>query len=168
VNDFNNDGNMDVCFMGGDDTYPFNLSSLAFGSGSTTFTLDSFFNGNIENAIVDDADFDHDGDADLVWDHFIIRNDLIATGTPVTNESKEFSVFPNPADQFIEIKTKSFEKGGLVSVVNQLGAIVMQFEIKDNLNGQRISISELPAGAYLVKMISAEGESPIEPFIISR
>ncbi|MEP7169344.1 MAG: T9SS type A sorting domain-containing protein [Bacteroidota bacterium] len=80
---------------------------------------------------------------------------VVTTG--ISNNSKELNtnIFPNPADKFITIQLEE-NKSAIVSLSNLEGKLVMQKIISQNEN--RIDISLLPKGNYLINIKSDKGE----------
>jgi len=68
----------------------------------------------------------------------------------------QLSIFPNPAEEHIRIAFEtSPNEESTVSIVNQVGQIVIQTKIFSNINGQvnePFEISHLPSGIYFVNV----------------
>jgi len=69
--------------------------------------------------------------------------------------SKMFSVYPNPAQNFITIKTLLTDELWKMKITNLVGE-VMQAEEFDSDNQRTISVSELPAGIYFISLSSTD------------
>ena len=65
----------------------------------------------------------------------------------------QFSVFPNPADEYIEITSDSNITNEEIIIYNQQGELVLKQSI---LNSDLIDISQLESGMYLYKIIKNE------------
>ena len=69
-----------------------------------------------------------------------------------TNEWKMISIYPNPAGNYLEINlgnTNPLPKKTEIEICNLLGETLMRMPAEEN---SRISISELPAGMYYLKI----------------
>jgi hypothetical protein len=69
-----------------------------------------------------------------------------------TNEWKTISIYPNPAGNYLEINlwnTNPLPKNTEIEICNLLGETLMRLPAEEN---SRISISELPAGMYYLKI----------------
>jgi glucose/arabinose dehydrogenase len=75
------------------------------------------------------------------------------------NETDAIHAFPNPISDELNVKA-TFEKSGFVNVllvdVNGYVVLDQDFEILQNNFEQKISVSELPAGVYTLKLISGD------------
>ena len=93
VADFNNDSLTDICFTGGNALFPWTGSAMAFGTGTSTFNLQPFHPGNVQNCVVEAADMDSDGDIDVYINNKFLRNDgPLETSEPVMDAT----LYPNP------------------------------------------------------------------------
>jgi len=97
IADYNLDGSEDVCFIGGTSVFPSTGSALALNTSLNTYNVQPFFNGNIINPILETADMDNDGDYDLIFSNFILRNDNTANIYPMIPNHMSVSIYPNPA-----------------------------------------------------------------------
>ncbi|MGE0078099.1 MAG: GEVED domain-containing protein, partial [Bacteroidales bacterium] len=92
-------------------------------------------------------------------------NNTIAgiTSDVLGNEpSTDITVYPNPADSYIKLNVINGTKIGTVSIYNMLGALVKVVELEGN--EQEISVSELPAGAYIIS-VKDERDATVKQFI---
>jgi hypothetical protein len=89
IADYDLDGSPDACFIGGTSVFPSVGSALALHTGLNAFNVQPFFHSNIINPILSTADIDNDGDYDLVFSNYIIRNDLV-TGIHNVRHTQEF------------------------------------------------------------------------------
>ena len=73
------------------------------------------------------------------------------------NIENQISIFPNPAKDFISVSFKSNNIGEIkMSIVNTLGETIMS-KILNN-NETQIQVSDLPAGVYYCKFVSAQNQ----------
>jgi hypothetical protein len=68
------------------------------------------------------------------------------------SQQLSLQVYPNPAAQFIQLNSNV--TSGIVKVYDALGYVVLQ---SNWVNGQRINISTLSAGTYVVELMSNAG-----------
>ncbi|MCB9000531.1 MAG: M4 family metallopeptidase [Bacteroidales bacterium] len=76
--------------------------------------------------------------------------------------STDIVVYPNPASSYIRVKVVNGTKVGTVSIYNMQGALVKIMQMEGN--EQEISVSELPAGSYLLSVEDERG-AVVKPFI---
>lgn len=80
------------------------------------------------------------------------------TATSVEDDLRDnvFSIFPNPATDYIEINSPSINRrvdgNGDIRIYNVLGEIVMS-EVVQNFEPLRIDVSSLPPGLYFVRVV---------------
>jgi hypothetical protein len=103
---------------------------------------------------------DYDGAASLALIKSYYEN--LATGVNVLDQSASISIYPNPANDILEIAGKTELKS--VRFYNILGKLVVQH----NLNGElkkSINISSLTSGIYLVKIETVSGVSKVSKIV---
>ncbi|MBK7570251.1 MAG: PQQ-dependent sugar dehydrogenase [Bacteroidetes bacterium] len=84
-------------------------------------------------------------------DIHVIRNPLFNN---IKNESNlDFSIFPNPANENLNIINFKANKNSSISIFNSIGKIVYQ---DDNFNGESIDVGRFPDGVYFVKCFADE------------
>jgi hypothetical protein len=74
-----------------------------------------------------------------------------------------YQIYPNPAQDFIIIKTDHNFKNGKISVYDLNGKMVMSENIEAYEN--KIDMNSLLSGFYIVKIASLNGESFFEKII---
>lgn len=117
-------------------------------------------NGDRLQIILRSADI-HGAGALVYIDDISFKNDNVITS--VTNsETIDFTVYPNPAK---EILTVSSSETGLLHLYNAMGVLVKTVEKKDS--SEKIVVSDLRTGIYLVKIASANSTAT-EKVIIGR
>ncbi len=85
-------------------------------------------------------------------------------GTPETNHI-QLSIFPNPASTFVEIKTSFLNQIQHIQIINSSGLIVDQITV---FKGERIDISQLPAGFFNLKITSKNGDVVFKKLVVER
>jgi len=150
------------------------FSDNGFGKATTKAVADSLPDGKFKfkipfNKIPDNADtvFVRVEDSLGHWSltrlaKFSIQsltNTVIASqqNSAVDNNTKEFSVFPNPATQKININFQSKNATATMQIFDVNGKIVLQKTIEPSTL-KSIDISKLAAGAYLIKVNDGEVE----------
>lgn len=92
-------------------------------------------------------------------------DDFCAYDSPVNifNVAKNnlaVSVYPNPSNGFINIKTSTYQSKGIsISVSNVLGKEVKQIVLNNPAALYQVNMGELEAGIYMVRIQSEFGES---------
>ena len=82
-----------------------------------------------------------------------IKTTVVVTSLGVNNIllNGDLTLFPNPASEFVTLKNTSTQDMKHVTVLNALGAVVREIEAT-NAKEQRINISGLAAGSYLIRV----------------
>jgi len=84
---------------------------------------------------------------------------VCAAGIAEAVNNTDFSMYPNPAQDFVNVEiTSGYSRNGSIQVYNFVGDKLMEFDGMKN-NVQRIDLSGLSAGAYFVKYDNGEGAS---------
>jgi hypothetical protein len=83
------------------------------------------------------------------------------TGIATFDAQEDVSVFPNPGNGHITIKNVD---NGLVSVYNQVGALVAQTEIGPTK--PTLDLSDQPAGCYMLRIVAKDKTSLKKIFIV--
>lgn len=81
----------------------------------------------------------------------------VSTG-PQIGEGKLFSVYPNPANQSIQLKLAPISNTGKLTVCNLLGNVVLEKElgVSTTQSDENINSSQWPAGLYLIQLKSGD------------
>lgn len=79
----------------------------------------------------------------------------VSTG-PQIGEGKLFSVYPNPANQSIQLKVAPISSTGKLTVCNLLGNVVVEKELSASSvhSDENVNSSQWPAGLYLIQLKS--------------
>lgn len=79
-------------------------------------------------------------------------NQALVNGTLgfVSNQSKDFSIYPNPANDFITIQFPYPIENASISVYNSLGQNVLENKLSNE--NSKISLEELESGVYIYKI----------------
>lgn len=79
-------------------------------------------------------------------------NQALINGTLgfISNESKDFNIYPNPVTDFITIQFPYSIENASISVYNSLGQNVLENKLSNN--NSKISLEELESGVYVYKI----------------
>jgi hypothetical protein len=116
--------------------WSFNWTAPAPGTGNVTF---------YGAALLSNANNQNSGDS-LVKGTLVI-NESATNGINTLNNSKEIKLFPNPANNLINLH---LPENAEIMIINMSGKMVLQQNVNIGLNN--IDISNLPSGIYFVKM----------------
>ncbi|CAM4263743.1 RCC1 domain-containing protein [Flavobacterium terrigena] len=137
--------------------------------GTATNWSETFSRGQLSVAIKTDGSFygwgynSYGQLGDATTAH---KNTPTAIACPVTLSSEDFSdltsfsVYPNPANDFISIKNDSNLSIEFISIIDLTGKKV--FEQKGNISS--INVQQLESGLYIIQ-ITSEGKSHLSKFI---
>jgi hypothetical protein len=73
----------------------------------------------------------------------------------INNDAKTFTIFPNPANQFININFKSKKKSAMLQIFDVNGKRVLQTIVTPEISN-RINVSKLGSGSYLAEINDGE------------
>jgi len=164
--DFDNDGDIDL-FAGTD-----NYELLHFeNTGNTSEpqfaapVADNFgFTQLPEYVIPTFADLDGDGDDDLIsgsyYGSLFYYENIDSMPVNIAEiEQLNISIYPNPTNDIFYID--NFNKTAKVEILNTLGQTVLQF----NTPKSSISLKELPAATYFIKITDVNGIQGVEKLL---
>lgn len=102
----------------------------------------------------------------LAWMDANMLGDCSLAGTEeIKTESKQFTIFPNPAEDIIFLESYlANNQGNTIHIFNSLGAEVASCEASQNIN--KIDISALAKGIYTLKLYSENGEIGYERLVV--
>lgn len=83
------------------------------------------------------------------------------TGLLDLNQNNEILIYPNPATHWLIIDFEE-QRTANVTLVNQLGSIVLQTEVT---SGQRLNTSNLPEGMYVIN-VTTEGDNQVRRILV--
>lgn len=103
----------------------------------------------------------------LMWNFSggILR--VVSEGNAVKNAGySTFTIYPNPAADYVEIATESFSPGTLIHIVDLNGrSLIVK---KSELNKTIIETSELPAGIYFVRLKNANDDVFTQKIVVMK
>lgn len=74
------------------------------------------------------------------------------------SQSFELNVYPNPAHDFISIKSKEINKDMYVSLIDVNGKILLNKVLRKDETEIRIPLTNMVVGTYFILIATAEGE----------
>lgn len=91
----------------------------------------------------------------------IIPNGTVYQFTPINSSivelnASQFSVYPNPAHQWVTVEVKSEARISNVEIRNSLGALILEESIH-NVQNHHIDISNLSSGIYILEIQTSQG-----------
>jgi len=89
---------------------------------------------------------------------------VCSLNTNSTLNEKTFSIYPNPASGYVNVKASSVQNNVTVAIYDLNGRIVVN-QLLQNTNNAQININGLASGVYVVK-ITSNGNSQTEKLII--
>jgi hypothetical protein len=97
--------------------------------------------------------------ATILIDNFVTR--ISATDTLLQNDtfdvaSTNFSVSPNPANDFVTISNSDFISVNAISITDLNGRVVKQITFS-NVNNVQVNVSDLSSGVYMMTISSDKG-----------
>jgi hypothetical protein len=152
--DYDQDGDLDLFIDGWKNGDEILVAYIYENQGDDVFVQSDYeFIGNWFGD-AEWADYDNDGDPDLVYlgqettgnAIHTYRNDIINGIEEISDIS--FFIYPNPATEFITLSgiNRTFDRAEIIDV---LGNVVWQ---KDKLTTNRINIQDLKTGVYFLRL----------------
>lgn len=74
-----------------------------------------------------------------------------------SDEHLDFQVCPNPANDVLKIKFSANIFLSSVSVINMVGAEVFHLDVNRNCHEQKLNLSDLPSGIYMLNLVTTTG-----------
>ena len=81
----------------------------------------------------------------------------IVTNVSISKTQNQFSIFPNPANEFVTIQLNNELLGSTCVITNAAGKNIMSIKLHDQLN--TINTKTFPAGLYIIHIEGREGSS---------
>lgn len=75
----------------------------------------------------------------------------------LTEENKEFGLYPNPATDLLNFKSVNDQTIESVQVINSLGVVVLNSVEKTSINKLKIDVSNLQFGVYFIRLKGENG-----------
>jgi hypothetical protein len=95
------------------------------------------------------------------YNHPIVTDPAVTTiqllATTDFEFADEFALYPNPANNILNIQSKVDAKIHSIDIYNTLGQLVMA--MTDTKNVSKIDVSDLASGNYFIKVTSDKGSS---------
>ena len=77
----------------------------------------------------------------------------VSIGLPIEHREESFRAFPNPATNFITIEVQSnITKATEIRIYNALGKLSLTEKLEKGLNTNRIDLSSLSQGIYIIEL----------------
>ena len=70
------------------------------------------------------------------------------------SSSVDIDVFPNPADDWLQVSFPILENEGTITMYNSSGKVILQSIISGNTDLNKVNIQHLPSGIYFVQVQS--------------
>ncbi|MBS1781025.1 MAG: T9SS type A sorting domain-containing protein [Bacteroidetes bacterium] len=87
----------------------------------------------------------------------IYRSNIHTTGIKNIKKYGAVSVYPNPANEYIDIVTPNDQKNVSIAILDMTGSIVIKQIAQTSTS--RINISSIPTGCYIVHVSNSEGSA---------
>lgn len=104
---------------------------------------------------------------ELNYEVYTRRDTAIATGLPISVQEKFFSVYPSVTKNFIQIKNSSTNKWTW-QLYNINGQILQQNSEKESTIIKSISLQDLEAGMYFIRILNEDNKSQTEKIILMK
>ena len=107
------------------------------------------------------------GTIDVLNNVSVNQSIIIVEGETLSIENssiEDFRIYPNPADDFVTVETSVSLEGAIISLFDVNGRRVLNY--KKNTENNKIDISNLNAGEYILRIVSSEGNVLSEKLLI--
>ena len=95
---------------------------------------------------------------DLKTTYSLLLNNLAVTDTKELTNNYNLSVFPNPADETVNVTFDTkLERAQLIEIFNASGRLIYNKNLIDNYGDISIDISHFSSGLYLCKLTTLKG-----------
>ncbi len=131
------------------------------GVQDTTFVLDNTFNGQIFKVKVNFAfnSIQFDPERWLITD-----NASIIAATDVSQTGPSFEMFPNPANDFVNLRGRQLEQ---VELLDLAGHLLLKQTLQRGAATQRLDLPSLPVGMYLLR-VATQGQVLTKKLVVGK
>ena len=86
------------------------------------------------------------------------------------NKLSEFSIYPNPANDFLKIQLPNYESGEFVRVqiYNSIGHLVFERELSISDKEEFVNISEFENGVYFINLTDKQNKIHVKKLLVSK
>ncbi len=106
----------------------------------------------------------------LKWDTVVVRVGYTGVGE-LSDEWLELSVYPNPANDFIELEIKNYKlkiSETQIYIYNNLGQLIREEELEFKEGKATLNTKDLENGVYVVRLISGSYGTVSKRIVIAR
>lgn len=86
------------------------------------------------------------------------------TGFEAINNANNLNVFPNPVNNLINVLFNAQDNNSVLSIINELGQELNTVQLKTisgQIHNQKIDVSYLPEGIYVMRIVSSTNQSSV-------
>jgi uncharacterized repeat protein (TIGR03803 family) len=128
------------------------------GSASAGTLFEYNFSTNTHSVL---TNFNNTNGSNPAYTGLIEVDPNISTTLNENNSKENIKIFPNPANEFIQIQGVDFNEGVRVKIISIDGKIMKD----EMINQQNIYVSELNSGMYFMELTDSEGKTGVTKFI---
>jgi len=77
---------------------------------------------------------------------------FVHTGFDNPDQQNNFSLYPNPADSYLNLNWAGMTRETVIYLLNPLGIVIQQFKLSTKYGNLHLDINELPTGCYLIRI----------------
>lgn len=96
-------------------------------------------------------------------DNSTLSNDLIA----ISKNNENFSIYPNPTKNTLNITTKSNNSAYTLNIYNILGALIQSTSVTSKTTAHKLNVSNLADGLYFIQYIN-DNQIATKSFVIKK
>jgi len=85
-------------------------------------------------------------------------------GFEAINNANNLNVFPNPVNNFINVRFNAQANNSVLSIINELGQELNTVQLKTisgQIHNQKIDVNYLPEGIYVMRIVSSTNQSSV-------